>query len=92
MAGMSEPDPLVLRVGKLEWSMNDVVQRQGRNSERINQLERDVATAKQINLDLKQDVENLQHTLDKLVWAVVGLALTIAGSAVGIAILTAANG
>lgn len=80
-----------LRLGKAEWQIESIGRKVDRNSERVGQLERQQATATQIHIDLKSDVESLQRTLDRLVWAVVGLALTIAGSAIGIAIMTAAG-
>jgi hypothetical protein len=41
--------------------------------------------------EMRSDIDALTSKMDKLIWAVVGLALTIAGSAIGIAITTAAH-
>jgi chromosome segregation ATPase len=87
------------RIDRLEWRQDNVDDRIKTNATRIDsltdrqdQMTTNVATLGNTVIDIKDDVTTLKHTLDKLVWAIVGLALTIAGSAVGLALLIAAGG
>lgn len=90
----NDEGPLTLRerVGRLEWRLPDVDTRSKRTSERMGAVELATARTAQEVEEARKDVTELRKTLDRLVWAVVMLALTIAGSAIGLAISLAAGG
>ena len=82
---MAAQDPSLdinLRVGRLEWKVPEVEDRGRKNSERLQAVERQQSVNSEIIRAVSVDVTELKATLDKLVWAIVGLALTIAGSVV----------
>lgn len=82
---------LPFRVTLVEREISRVRDRAVKNTERLEALE--LARAGEIVevREMREDIGTLKRTLDKLIWAIVGLALTVAASAIGIA-LTIAGG
>lgn len=89
---MDPTSDLSLRVGRLEWQHGVVDERTKKNSNRLEVLERSDAVQETQIVEIHNDIKALKTTLDRLVWAIVGLALTIAGTAVGLALTLGAGG
>lgn len=92
-ADATHPDGgLDFRFKWMERRLDETTERAVHNSQLIRDLEKGQAVDQQILHEVRDDVLQLKRTLDRLVWAIVGLALTVAGSAIGIAITAGAGG
>lgn len=74
-----------LRLGRLEWRADQTEDRQKRIGERTSGLERDNTETRTLMTNALGDINELRTTLNKLIWAIVGLALTIAGATIAAA-------
>ncbi|HEY6020803.1 MAG TPA: hypothetical protein VIY48_13175 [Candidatus Paceibacterota bacterium] len=83
---------LPFRLGWIERKAERLEEKIVANTVRIETIEKDAAVDRQIQSEIRDDVLQLKRTLDRLVWAIVGLAFTIAGTAVGIAITAGVGG
>lgn len=84
---MDPPAPDTLgRITRLEWVLDSVEKRSSKNSERLDVVEKQDATTAQQILEVRDDVKTLKTSLDRLTWAIVGMALTIATGAIGLAL------
>jgi hypothetical protein len=78
--------PLENRVDKLEWRQETIYERSLDHGKRIDVIEKnDVAIAIEVK-DVANELKGVRASVDKLVWFIVGLSLTIATSSVGLAI------
>lgn len=88
---MPRSGPVPERVARLEWIIPGVSARVATNTADIKSLS-DQRIADHADLiNVAEDVRTLTTTLNRLVWAVVGMALTLAGSAMALALTIASN-
>ena len=81
----SAPTP-IWRHDELRSRVERMGLRVDKNVDRLAELEKKEAANEVSFHELRADVHDLRSTLNKLIWSIVGLALTIAGSAVGLVI------
>lgn len=67
------------RIALLEREAREQKSRVDRNSARLNAIEVAAATEVQITKSAQEDIAEIKKIVDRLVWAIVGLAFTIAG-------------
>jgi hypothetical protein len=83
---MATQAELEKQVDRIAWRQDDVVQRVADHEERIVVGEKaDAAIAVEVK-GCKTELAGVRAAVDKLIWFIVGLALTIATSSVGIVI------
>ena len=71
---------------QLQQDVSYAVRRVKENGTRIDVIERRGAQRDEWEKNISEDVGGLKKTLDRLTWAIVMLALTVAASAIGLAI------
>lgn len=88
---MPRSGPIPERVARLEWIIPGVAARVNTNAADIKKLsdERIADHADLVNMGA--DVRGLGGTLNKLVWAIVTMALTLAGSTLALALTIASH-
>lgn len=67
------------------WEVEQLQKRSARNAERLDKVEPQLVENKTLLAEVMRDILELKTTLNRLVWAIVGLALTIAASTVAAA-------
>lgn len=87
------PSPLGLsrRLDRLEWIVPNISGELTTTVTKLNQVADEQTTMRQIQKDTAEDVGQLKKSLDRLTWAIVTMAFTIAASAVGLAITIASH-
>lgn len=68
------------------WEVEQLQKRSARNAERLDKVEPQLVENKTLLAEVMRDILELKTTLNRLVWAIVGLALTIAASTVAAAV------
>lgn len=90
-ADAAGPTPLYQHLALVD-KVDRIHDRSVGNTGRIEVIERtDAATHVEVQ-EMRADITSLKNTLDKLIWAIVGLALTVAGSTIAIAVTLGAHG
>lgn len=77
-----DPQHFPFRLKWVEDRAQRLEEQQTKNTVRIEDFEKGQAVDRQIISDLREDVRQLKRTLDRLVWAIVALAFTIAGTVI----------
>jgi len=75
----------------LEAEVRRVREKVDKNSARLMEREKQGAADMVEFREMRADILRLEGKVDRLVWAIVGLALTVAGTAIGIAITIGAG-
>jgi chromosome segregation ATPase len=84
-----ETPPTIERIG---WEVDNLKKTVQENRDRIVVVEKESSKNTAEVVEARADVSDLKATLNRLTWAIVGLALTIAGGAIGLAIQIASSG
>jgi hypothetical protein len=77
---------------RLGWEVENLKKTVQENRDRIVVVEKESSKNTAEVVEARSDVSDLKATLNRLTWAIVGLALTIAGGAIGLALQIAASG
>lgn len=85
------PVGMDLRVSKLEWVVPRISAELTTTVDRLNEVAKEQTTMKQVQLDIRDDVTSLKKTLDRLTWAIVTMAFSIAASAISLALVIASH-
>lgn len=71
---------------RTSWIVEQLDKRTTRHGERLDKIEPQLVEDKTLLAEVMRDILDLKTTLNRLVWAIVGLALTIAASTVAAAV------
>jgi chromosome segregation ATPase len=79
-------------IERLDWEVDNLKKTVQESRERIVAVEKESSKNTSEVGEARSDVSDLKATLNRLTWAIVGLAFTIAGGALGLAIQLASSG